>query len=89
MRSLHAEKEKITFYHSIFDTKTNNITKINTSNVKIHHLSHLGSIYLKTKKIILLITSNSVYSCNIMLNKWSNLNIKYPEDHESSQDQFG
>ena len=77
-----------TIHHTIFNIKINNFTEINTSNIKIN-TSYLGSVYLKTKQMILLIDFKKIFLFNIKLNKWNNLDIKYPTNYKLNIGQFG
>lgn len=82
------------FRHILFDAKLNQHTDIDTSHISNHITNaYLGSLFLKSKKMILLIGARRffTYSFESEKPKWSLLNVEYPEDFICilGQDQCG
>ena len=75
-----------TFHHSVFNIKTNNFTQVDTTKIKNKVAdSYLGSVYLKTKQMILLIDSQTMYSYNLISNQWNPFKIKLPGYNDYNQ----
>ena len=86
--------------HSKFNMESKRSMTIDTSNIRYDlnyfhagkrelNYSYLGSVYLKTEQLILLIDSKTIFSYNLITNEWSDFKVQFPRNYALNPKQFG